>query len=617
MLNILGTLFFFLSLNGYNFVLKKMGVTRYLAWITTMAIQILMLYAFAMLDFLQAGIIGVTSLGGLFFIWSLVEYIRQPDVKAYQKESVHYFDIWMVLFGIAFIVVLAKSPLIHYDNYSHWATIVKYMVFEGHLPVAHQSLVTFTSYPPALALFITHFVTWVGFSAGNMLIGQFLLIWSALYAMFGMVRDRTRALNTFIIAAAIAVALIFNISIRLNNLLVDFVLPLLAIVGIVGIYIYRRKLALQITHTTIFIAVLLLSKNSGMFYAVILAIYLCYQIIKNSTHQKSILKIRQALGFTGLSLILGYLPFYWWQNHVAQTFAGVSKHEISLQAYESQVTHEGQQMFTVIAHKMTTQVFSLNSLSSIGFLLVNLTLIIIWAVLKFGLHKQNILLKVLIALDVIMVAYYLSIYAMYVVSMPYPEAIVLAGFERYMSSIVVFNLLVGAMAITIAIDYAFYEPNIEQRNFYSYSSVISKQIYQWTAFILFVFATILMLSELNGTEFSNEQNMHTLPVELTQIAKPQYRLNNKKVLIVDPHKDMVKSQYTELVGRYYFFDGNVTARENFMMSAADFKQTVNSYDYIVIPEWHSTFSTMTRKVYHQHIRTGMYKVENNHLVKVD
>ena len=53
------------------------------------------------------------------------------------------------------------------------------------------------------------------------------------------------------------------------------------------------------------------------------------------------------------------------------------------------------------------------------------------------LKKKWNLWKALIALDVVLLLYYAGILALYLFSMPLDEAIVLAGFERYASSIVV------------------------------------------------------------------------------------------------------------------------------------------------------------------------------------
>ena len=59
----IGLLVYVLGLLGYNGTLRRLGVSPYLAWITAMLVQILMLYVFAMVGMLNLGIQIVTILG--------------------------------------------------------------------------------------------------------------------------------------------------------------------------------------------------------------------------------------------------------------------------------------------------------------------------------------------------------------------------------------------------------------------------------------------------------------------------------------------------------------------------------------------------------------------------
>ena len=58
------------------------------------------------------------------------------------------------------------------------------------------------------------------------------------------------------------------------------------------------------------------------------------------------------------------------------------------------------------------------------------------------------------------------------------------------------------------------------------------------------------------------------------------------------------------------------AQENFMESPEQFKQNVRRYQYVAIPEYHHTFTVMTRKVYHQRVKTGLFRVTASGLTQV-
>lgn len=609
----LGLAFYGAGLMGYNATFRRLGVSPYLSWITDMLTQILLLYVFAMLGWLTGGIWAVTLVGvGMLVIWTLLGHRGRGSVPF---EGLHLFDFWMIGLGLAMIAVLGHSPLVHYDNFSHWAVMVKFLTFTGHLPGAHDAIISFTSYPPATALFMTQFVHWVGYSEGAMLIAQFLLIWAASYAVFAVLRDRSRALTSFVLCLAIAVTYVFNINIRLNNLLVDYVLPVLAVAGLVGIYVYRQHPWLQAGHVALVGASLLLVKNSAAFFVAIMVGYYLYIVIRQERGRwtRQVLRVSGRLAGT-LAMMVG--PFLWWEWHVKHTFTE-SKHEISAQAYRQQLTHEGTTAVVKIGHQFLKQIFSGNSLSTEGILLINVVLLASWVLFRVFNRQRTPLFRVALLLDGIFLLYYGSLFGMYVLSMPYAEAIALDGFERYMSSVVVMNLLIGAMVLARYLDVGFHEQDFTKRDLRAFRSIGTKNAYQMSSFLMIFFAIIMMYSEINGTTFTNRMNHATLPVQMARTGRQWTHLNHRRVLVVDPHAGDVDSYYAGFLANYYYFTDKAVGQENFMESPAQFRQNLQRYQYVSIPEYHHTFTVMMRHAYHQSgIRTGLFRVTKTGLVRV-
>lgn len=608
-----GLLFFTMAQIGYTGILRMLGINKYLSWITSIVIQTLFLYIFAMVGLLRLGLTSVILIGCGFLLLRVISIIFQVGKLPF--EGIHYFDVWMVIIGFTVLHTLSQSILIHYDNYSHWAIIVKYLLTQGHLPVAGDSIISFTSYPPATALWITEFVNWVGFSDGTMLVAQFLLIWASLYALFAVLRDRTRSMNGFFLCFIIAIINVFNIAIRMNNLLVDFVLPVVTAAGFAGIYSERHHPLWQCVLATFFSAELLLVKNSGTMYVVMLIFYLLYSLVVNGNGTRW-QRWLHSLSFTTLSAAIGFLPFFWWNQHVHSAFKTISKHQISTQAYQQQLHHEGNAVIIKIGHRFLDQVLNWNALSTRGVLLINVSLLIAWIIITFFMHRKNSLFKALLAIDVSFLVYYGSVFAMYLVSMPYAEAIQLDGLERYLSSMVILNLLLGAMVLVVSMDRTMFEQRIGRRGVRSFKNIFTKNLYQLTALVLMIFSTILMFSGTNGIEYNNTLGKEQLPVQLKQIAQPSMTYNHRKILLVDPHVNDVNNYYAGYVGRYYFFSDRVIGQENFMMSPATFKKTIASYQYVVLPEWHRTFTVMLEKTYHQNYKTGLYRVSPHGLRRV-
>jgi len=612
-LAILGLIFFCLALIGYSSAMRWLHVNPYLTWITGILVQINLLYIFAMLGWLQLGIWLVTGLGVVLLgMRLLLGYLGHVH---FHYEGIHLFDIWMAFLGLIMALVLFRSPLVHYDNFSHWATMVKFLTYTGHLPGVHDTIISFTSYPPATALFITQFVTFVGFGSGAMLVAQFALIWAASYAIFATLRDRTRGLNSMLLCLVIAISYVFNINIRLNNLLVDYVLAVLTMAALVGIFIYRRRPRMQAAHVALFSGSLLLVKNSAAFFVAIIVGYYLYMLIHNAPAKhwfKRTLKISSTwLG----TLLVAALPFIWWEIHVHLTFT-TSKHEISASAYQSQLSHDGMAGLLSIGQQFLKTIFSFSSLSTQGFLALNILLIGAWAIIKYGCHHPNDLLKVIGWLDLSSLLYYFSLLGMYVLSMPYAEAITLDGFERYMSTVVVLNFFIGAIVLVRVIDETFYEQNFAERSPRNFESIWTKNGYQLASFLVMFFAVIMMYSEINGTNFTNNYNRRTLPVLITKIIQPSTQLNDAKILIVDPQKVEVTTYYAGYLANYYFFTNNATGQAVFGKTATTFKKNINQYQYVAVPKYDKSFSRGMRKFYHQRVTTGFFKVKHGHLQKI-
>lgn len=269
-----------------------------------------------------------------------------------------------------------------------------------------------------------------------------------------------------------------------------------------------------------------------------------------------------------------------------------------------------------IAHKFIEQITSFNSLSTKGILLINIVLIIAWIFVKFYQHQHNNLLGMAILLDIVFIIYYISLFGMYILSMPYAEAILLDGFERYMASTVILNLFIAAICLVRVIDRQQFEQNFQKRNTQSFKSAFTKNIYQVTTLVVAFFAITMMYSEITGTKFTNEMNHNTLPLQMKRISKPWNHLNHRKVLIVDPEVVDVNDYYAGYVGRYYYFTDKAVGQENFMMTPKQFKQAIEQYQYVAIPESHQTFTVLTKKVFHQHVVTGLFKVTKNGLVRI-
>ena len=609
---ILKLLLFGLSLIGYRQAITRLGGNRYLAWLLAIVIQSLMIYFAALAGYLTISIWIVFWLGLCLCAASIADKIFNRN---FHFNSIHVFDIWFIVFGALFAFTLYHSSLIHYDNFSHWATMVKYLHFVGELPTAGQNLVTFTDYPPATAIFLTYFTTIVGYHEGVLLIGQFLIIWTGLYTLFGMLRDQKRILMTVTLLLVISFINILNISIRFNNLLVDCVLAVLGVAGIAAVYINKNHHASwQIISTSLIVNFLLLTKSSAIYFAILIIIYFGISVLSETFHSQNKIKMfLLAVLKIIVTTVISFIGWLFWRWHVAETFSKLSKHALNVQAYQSQVDQESTHTKDLIIHKFVDHLFNIDTLFLQSFLLIHVVLLASWLIIRFVLHKTCYSLRILVVSDLITIMYIVGLLGMYLVSMPYSEAITLAGIDRYLSTIVIFIMLIASVVMLNDYDRSSFEPNIKLRNRTSFASLRTKQIYQESTFIIFLLGTVLMLSEINGINYLDKINEHALPKTMQQMIPNVTHFNHEKVLVIDPVKSEVENAYTKYVGRYYLFSDQVDGREAFDVSTQEFKYIIKGYHYVVIPSYHQTFTKLAHKAYHSKVKTGIYKVDNDGL----
>lgn len=599
------TILFALSYWGFANLAEIAGFPRQLKWLVASAGLINLLYIFAMLDQLEMGY-WILLTGGIIcqlIRWGLVLSKKwQPN---FYDERVHLYDFWMLLVGILFAVQLLKSPLIHYDNYSHWAVMVKYLHFTGHLPDATQKLITFTSYLPGSSLFIAYVIRFLGYGSGTMLLGQFFLIWSAIGSLFAVLPDQRRRLNQLVICIAIGLSMMANISIRTNNLLVDYLLATFTAGGLAGIWALRQKPLLQLLYFYLMASSLLLIKNSGSFFVLVLLVYLL------ALKKKWPWRLADLAG-AGIA----FLPFWTWQQHVKAVFRNAGNHAINTQHYENALAGQSQSDLISLGDRILDHLLSWKTMSTREWVLINVYGLLLFIVVNLVLKKKQPILWTVFVLDVVIGLFYLSLYATYAMTMTKKEAMSLNGFERYMSTVIIIAILSMGALTAVVIDRCYVDQNIEKRDIKSYKSIFFKNLYQMASLVLLVFSIIAMLSENNCLAYNTRLAKKELPVKLAKTAKEETQLNHKKILLVDAEAGNVDDDYDYYLGRDWFFSDQVTAREAFDMSAEDFKNYVYRYDYVVLPVKHQTFSSLTDQAFQEKVTTGLYQVTAGGLEKV-
>lgn len=110
--------------------------------------------------------------------------------NGFSVKEIGLFEISFLLIGILFLVLSFFLKMQHYDNFSHWAVIVKNMLTTNHFPTVQDELIAFKDYPPGTSVFIYYVCRFWGNSQGMMLMAQNALLLAGFFAIFGMIREK-------------------------------------------------------------------------------------------------------------------------------------------------------------------------------------------------------------------------------------------------------------------------------------------------------------------------------------------------------------------------------------------------------------------------------------------
>lgn len=347
-------------------------------------------------------------------------------------------------------------------------------------------------------------------------------------------------------------------------------------------------------------------KNSGSFFVLVLLVYLL------TLKKKWLWRLAD---FAGAGI--AFLPFWTWQQHVKAVFPNAGNHAINTQHYENALAGQSQSDLIALGNRILHHLLSWKTMSTREWVLINVYGLLLFIVVNLILKKKQPIMRTVFGLDVMIGLFYLPLYGTYAMTMTKKEAMSLNGFERYMSTVIIIAILSMGALTAVVIDRCYVEQNIEKRDFKSYKSIFSKNLYQMSSIVLLVFSVIAMLSETNGLAYNTRMAKKELPIKLVKVAKEETQLNHKKILLVDAEAGNVDDDYDYYLGRDWFFSDQVTAREDFDMSAEDFKKYVYRYDYVVLPVKHQTFTALTKQAFQEKVTTGLYKVTAGGLEKVE
>lgn len=602
-MEIIKFIFFIVSLVGYTSFMRLMtSISKYHIYIVVMSCQVAILYLSSLVNILFPTSLMIYFLGILLFIYSSVK-AKGLTIGNLLKHT-NFVTFGMLFYVGIYIVILWNQSLLHYDNFTHWATIVKFLYLEDRLPAVADRIISYNTYPVGSSLYLYYITKYVGFSDGIMLVGQFLIIAAAQFTIFGVVKDRRRLLPNAIIFASFGVMTYLNFSIRFNNLLVDLLIAVLAISAISILFLQEYDFFQSSFLISIILAFLVLVKTSALFFVICIIMSHMMTSIQNDEYEKNVKFY--------LSSLLLFIPIIFnqlWGTHVKDVFAGMAskKHEIVAGSIASVL--EGNlstNQHIILSHYIKT-VFSIHTLTSLQIIVIFSSFILFTLIIgiKFKIWKTNL---IVLSTSVLMtILYYFGNLIMYLTAMPVEEAKRIAGFERYILTIIVIHFFVFIIQGVRQIDDVFYEKTYAKRNNKSFKNFTNKKLYENTTLFAILIFLGFMISDTNGMVKQNTLRPKEQLI-LKRLSKEK-NYEEGKFLIVSDNKELVDNYFLSYYSRYQLWNSKVDARYDFMLSEDRFEKLIKKYDGIFLLNDHYTFKANVYKMTNKKIKPGYYSLK--------
>ncbi|NBJ67790.1 hypothetical protein [Adlercreutzia caecimuris] len=397
----------------------------------------LFVFSGGMLGCLDAAVL-VAHIGGIvLFICSIVlRKLRNAFLRVLRDPGIVFFCVGAVLI----FVLLPNATYSHYDDFSHWGTIVKDM-FSSHSFPGDGSTVSriglFANYPPATASFVYWADSLLKYTEGHAIVAQNILLLSALSALFGGIR-RPLFAGEIVLCTMIALGFLFVIGDSFPlflSLLTDIVMGALVVAAISLVVFNRYKLLRSALLATPVIVVAAFVKDNGKLYLALFLLALVALLLVQRKSQIAQLGKRKAFWKGLLCVAIPSVVFLvlntMWGMHVDSAFAaGFDSGKFAVSA--EKLLQGPTQSIVAVAKRVMYEAFFLKLSRSAIFWGLNTVVILILVVeWRRGAIRSDLACFALIGNGAIFITCF-ALVILYSFFMPAAESKAeLAGFTRY------------------------------------------------------------------------------------------------------------------------------------------------------------------------------------------
>jgi hypothetical protein len=563
-----------LSLIGYiKFLLNKFNVRFEFCFALYSSLLVTFLFIGSLLKLLLPFSIIFFVCGIILFIYYFIKHKFSFSLK-----KGNYLCLFSVGLIFLFLVLsLREVKLLHFDNFSHWAIIIRQLLEFNNLPDTSNIMTTFVTYPPGTAYFVYYFCTFFGNSEYFMLVGQALLLLFFCMPIWAFIKNGK--LKYFIAFLFTILVLVFNDSVA--NLLVDTFLGLIGLTSLLIIIYYKDNLKKSLFILVPIHTFLLLTKNIAIFFYFIDIVYVIYLIFKSKNY---LFKDKV------VSLLVLFIPlilFSFWKVRTKIVFGdyvSLSTQNMSLSYFKNNFYEKGFSDLILIVKGFVKGVFDFSYNECKLFFTLIVMGIIYFIIFKKNNQYKKKIICFFTCVVVVYALYNAGLLFAYIFSMTLDEAIRLACYDRYLSTVVI--MLLGLVL-------ALYFYGVDFKHQIIFEILISS--------VCIIY--IIISPGLN--EFLGKQNYGTSTRCKIQNAIKGMPISTNLNYLVISNESKVNG-YISLIFKYNFMHRNFIVVSD--SSTLD-KYNILNYDYVITLDSDDYVNEFLSYKTEYDGKTGFYKVE--------
>ena len=524
---------------------------------------VLVIYIFGIFNKLTIGMIAlkfITIISVLFIIYKIIKNKKDKTIKDFFKNILTPGILIYILFIITNILLNKNRLLEFYDNFNHWALIVKNMYLYNGYGTIENSIISFNEYPPFTATFQYILLNLKGqYSEDVIIMAHNMLYFSMIMPLFNQVNwkcGKTKLI--YILPTVILMPLIFYSNFY-TDILVDGFMGILFALGIYEILKDDSNKKYKYTIIGAYTLAISLTKNIGIIFGILLILlelrYILTEKIKNKQDIKKdivgifiiILAVIIFVGGWYLIINLNDSNLMWDTNN---------KEWINNEYKENVIQIFIHEIYT------GTQKITVQNLSALVIFVMYVTYsIFLYKKCKNNIKSKHMLKSSILLIIVTIVGYIFGMLYAYIYLFREDETMILSSFNRYISCV----LLAGFFLNTIIL-----EEIIEWKNYY-------------ISFIIMIILIFVPFEEINNryVEF-NKYNVSVMAKrnEYGKISKYRSVLSEDDIIYFVSNK--FDNLYAVALSKYEMMPITIISEEN--IEDKDFEKIIKeeiTYIYVL------------------------------------